>query len=121
MLVIASFLLGIYVSNSHTIWGNVDLLSKKENKVIKLTEPVTFTTPDGAEVTLEKGTKLNWEGFYNYQNFFSVWYLIEGFDSFEVINEAGVTGEYNMHKIESSTLKPNKSLNQIGAKDAPPG
>jgi len=105
-MVVASFFFGIYVANIHTVWGNVDFLSKKENKVIKLTESVTFKTSDGSEVTLEKGTMLNWEGFYDFQNFLSVRYLIEGFDSFEVVRDAGMTGVVHMHDMEQSNAKP---------------
>jgi hypothetical protein len=97
-LLVASFMLGMYVADKHVIWGNVDLLSKKENKVIKLKETITFTDSEGKAVTLEKGTVLNWEGFYHFQNFLSQRYIIEGFNDFEVIKDAGPTGVYYMSK-----------------------
>ena len=104
-LVVASFLLGMYTADKHAVWGNVDLLSKRENKVVELTEAVSFKHPDGSVITLDKGAMLNWEGFYNHQNFLSQRYLIEGFDSFKVVSDAGMTGEFYMHNI-TPTQKP---------------
>ena len=93
---VASFALGMYVADEHAIWGNVDLLSKKENKVIKLKQAISFKDSEGKEVILEEGTILNWEGFYHFQNFLSQRYIVEGFNDFEVIKDAGFTGVYYM-------------------------
>ena len=101
-LALISFILGVYVADNHVVWGHVDLLSKKENKIVKLTRSMSFKETDGTIITFEKGTVLNWEGFYDDQNFMSKRYLIEGFDSFEVLRNAGMAREFLYQDINPS-------------------
>lgn len=92
----------MYTAGNHAVWGNVDLLSKRENKIVQLTKPVSFKKENGTTIILKKGTILNWEGFYLDQNFLSQRYLIEGSDSFETLHDAGMTGKFLYQEIKSS-------------------
>ncbi|MDO3386326.1 hypothetical protein QWI17_10795 [Gilvimarinus sp. SDUM040013] len=88
-----SFSLGFYVAEQNTVWGKVDFPTKKENKVVRLTEDVTVTGSDGRETVLVKGTLLNWDGAYHFQNYMSRRYIIDGFGRFEVVDNGSNVGE----------------------------